>query len=117
MHANEERAAHKQSCRNSKWADFRAALISPGPPAPAIPPQTITHPNLQFQKQEVLLFGLEDIHQLENVGMLHPKNESHKVEENNANVWFIYCEEPSTVIAWYYQAGLVCTKFYHRIRF
>lgn len=66
------------------------------------PPQTITHPNLQFQKQEVLFFGLKDIHQLENVGMLHPEDEeSHKVKENNAHVWFIYSKERqmSTVIA------------------
>lgn len=40
--------------------------------------QTITHPDLQFQKQEVLFFGLEDVHQLENIGMLHPEDESHK---------------------------------------
>lgn len=65
------------------------------------PPQTVSHPNLQFQKQEVLFLGLKDIHQLENVGMLHPENESHKVKENNANVWCIYSKEPqmSTVIA------------------
>lgn len=84
--------------------------ISAGPLTPAIPPRPpTTHPNSQFQKQEVLLFGLKDIHQLENVGMLHPEKESHKVKENNAPVCFIYSKEwrMSTVVVWYERLHLM----------
>lgn len=44
-------------------------------------PWLIRHLNSQFKEKEVLFFGLEDVHQLENIGMLHPGETRHKAWE------------------------------------
>lgn len=40
--------------------------------------QLVRHLNSQFKEEEVLFFGLKDVHQLEDIGMLHPEEMSHK---------------------------------------
>lgn len=97
----ENGAASKQSHLNTKWVEFRAVLISTRPQATTAHsprvynqhiefsrperlqrqaegpfPRLIRHQNSQFKEEEVLFFGLEDVHQLENIGMLHPEDVS-----------------------------------------
>lgn len=105
---NTSSTTRKQSYLNTKWVEFRAVLISSRPQAtaahspwvynqhveftntsgcgdrqrafPPPPPRLIRHLNSQFKEEEVLLFGLKDVHQLEDIGMLHPEEMWHRAE-------------------------------------
>lgn len=50
----------------------------------AFPHRLIKHLNSQFKEEEVLLFGLEDVHQLENIGMFHPEEMCHEAQDRES---------------------------------
>ena len=109
---DESGAASKQSYPNTKWVEFRVVLISTGPQATTAHsplvynqriqfsrpkllqqrkaeshfPRLIRHVNSQFKEKEVLFLGLEDVHQLENIGMLHPGETRHKAQGTERDV-------------------------------
>lgn len=56
-------------------------------------PELIRHLNSQFKKEEVFFFGLEDVHQLENIGMLHPEEMCHKAQDKERNRERERCQE------------------------
>lgn len=50
------------------------------------------HLDLQFKEEEVFLFGLEYIHQLEDIGMLHPEEKCRKAKDRQKmKSWVIQC--------------------------
>lgn len=65
----------KPTLRVQQQQRHTGSLLHPHSPTPPTnqPARLIRRLNSQLEEEEVLLFGLEDVNQLQDVGVLHPK--------------------------------------------